>query len=79
MALGRRGESGLDDGSIAFEARTMGEGRDGFGDLDSARRRRDGGDGTGRDEKTREVVRTLDFSNAGGESVGWDGGDAEEG
>ena len=54
----------------------MGEGRDGFGDLDSARRRRDGGDGTGRDEKTREVVRTLDFSNAGGESVGWDGGDA---
>ena len=79
--LWRSGDAGrvdLDDGSIAFEAWTMGEGRDGSGDLDSARRRRDGGDGTGRDEKTREAVRTLDFSNAGGESVGWDGGDAEE-
>ena len=29
-------------------------------------------------ESTREAVRTLDFSNAGGESVDVDGGDAEE-
>ena len=51
MALGRRGESGSDDGSIAFEARTMGEGRDGSGIWTA--RADDGTAGTGRDGTRR--------------------------